>query len=284
VRKVITTATDAERPLYLPGGRMVWAQRTTWGFQLVSAGRPCAGESALESDSRPGVCFRSLTRRPARFPPMCWPTGAFCLKPASLSARDRRRNCFWFTPTAQALSRTAAITAGALGRNAVGLGRCGVHARRFAGAVYFAAGARVTHCAPRAEYAGAIAETDSGAWLVSARIGAGTHYALKLWKPGAAALQTLLARAAKILSSRSCCAAHNAQAPSLGLHDWSYANMLALDARLSREGDLEVAPASVRLETHGRSRPRRRYWHGAGGGGWFFLCETPADSRFALRC
>ena len=37
VRKVIATASDAERPLYLPGGRMVWAQRTAKGFQLDSA-------------------------------------------------------------------------------------------------------------------------------------------------------------------------------------------------------------------------------------------------------
>ncbi len=48
-----------------------------------------------------------------------------------------------------------------------------------------------------------------------------------------------------------------------GLHDWSYANMLALDARQSREGDLKMAPASVRLETldaHGQQslRARRR--------------------------
>ena len=37
VRKVISTDGDAERPLYLPGGRMVWAQRTPLGFQLQSA-------------------------------------------------------------------------------------------------------------------------------------------------------------------------------------------------------------------------------------------------------
>jgi hypothetical protein len=37
VRKVIDTATDAVRPLYLPGGRMVWAERAPWGFQLESA-------------------------------------------------------------------------------------------------------------------------------------------------------------------------------------------------------------------------------------------------------
>jgi hypothetical protein len=34
-----------------------------------------------------------------------------------------------------------------------------------------------------------------------------------------------------------------------GLHDWNYANMMALDSRLSREGDLKVAAAEVRLET-----------------------------------
>jgi hypothetical protein len=33
-----------------------------------------------------------------------------------------------------------------------------------------------------------------------------------------------------------------------GLHDWTYANMMALDARQSRGGDLKVAPARVRLE------------------------------------
>ena len=40
--------------------------------------------------------------------------------------------------------------------------------------------------APQGAYAGAIAETVSGDWLVSERAGAGTHYAIKLWKPGSA--------------------------------------------------------------------------------------------------
>jgi hypothetical protein len=34
-----------------------------------------------------------------------------------------------------------------------------------------------------------------------------------------------------------------------GLHPWNYANMLSLDSRLSRQGDLKTAPASIRLET-----------------------------------
>ena len=48
--------------------------------------------------------------------------------------------------------------------------------------------------APRAEYAGSVAETAAGEWLVSARNQAGSHYALRLWKPGTPALQTLLAK------------------------------------------------------------------------------------------
>ena len=38
------------------------------------------------------------------------------------------------------------------------------------------------------------------------------------------------------------------QHPS-SLHPWTYANLMALDARLSREGDSKKTPASVRLET-----------------------------------
>ena len=49
---------------------------------------------------------------------------------------------------------------------------------------------RVT--APRGEYAGGIAETASGQWLVSVRESANAKFTLKLWKPGAAAMQIVL--------------------------------------------------------------------------------------------
>jgi hypothetical protein len=69
-----------------------------------------------------------------------------------------------------------------------------------------------------------------------------------------------------------------------GLHDWDYANLLALDARLSRQGDLKTAPATVRLETQdaqGRTlfMGTARVEHD----GSFFV-KAPADKpiRFAL--
>jgi hypothetical protein len=38
-----------------------------------------------------------------------------------------------------------------------------------------------------------------------------------------------------------------------GLHPWDYANLLALDARVSRDGDLRARPVSVRLKAQDAS-------------------------------
>jgi hypothetical protein len=69
-----------------------------------------------------------------------------------------------------------------------------------------------------------------------------------------------------------------------GLHDWNYANLLALDARLSRAGDLKAAPTSVRLETldaQGHTVATGTAPVEADGS---FFVQTPADRpiRFAL--
>jgi hypothetical protein len=106
-----------------------------------------------------------------------------------------------------------------------------------------------------------------------------------LWKPGATALQTVLAQSGEDLVEPAVVAPRTRpkRHPS-GLHDWNYANMMALDARLSREGDLKAAPASVRLETLNAAG------HAVVTGtapvepdGSFFV-KTPADRpiRFAL--
>jgi hypothetical protein len=103
---------------------------------------------------------------------------------------------------------------------------------------------------PRGDYAGAIAETSDGEWLVSARDSASAKFALKVWKPGAAAMQTVIARPGDNLVEPVVVAARERprRHPS-ALHDWNYANLLALDARVSRDGALKGVPASVRLET-----------------------------------
>ena len=110
--------------------------------------------------------------------------------------------------------------------------------------------------APRAEYAGGIAETASGAWLVSARVGGEAHYAIGLWNPhapagsGPARLENVLTVKGANLVEPVLVAprARPRRFPS-GLHPWNYANLLALDARVSLDGDVKETPASVRLES-----------------------------------
>ncbi len=99
------------------------------------------------------------------------------------------------------------------------------------------------------EYAGGVAETASGAWLLSARESENAKFALRLWKPGAASLETVLARSDDNLVEPVVIAPRERprRHPS-ALHDWDYANLLALDARVSRDGALKGTPASVRLE------------------------------------
>jgi hypothetical protein len=254
VRKVISTATDAERPFYLPDGRMVWAQRTPHGFQLESAedGHPPT-KAPLNPTAGPGVLPLTYAQ-----------SSAF---PADVLQDGRILFEAGFPLGSGSTPELYLVYADGSGVESY---RCDHGRARWGGTQLSSGDVVFTHgsslarftsplaheepiAAPHAEYAGAIAETPSGAWLVSARTATGAHYALKLWKPasrlGAAALQPVLAVAGEdivdpvLLAPRARPNRH----PS-GLHPWDYANLLALDARLSRDGAMKGTPASVRLE------------------------------------
>jgi hypothetical protein len=305
VRRVLTTETDAIRPLYLPGllpgGRLVYAHRGPHGFQLESArvreipaataAYPESGHISDPAKVEPGPSVVQLTYLPASAVPADvlqdgrilfesgYPLGAgatpeMYLVYADGSGVESYRCDHPATPSAarwggrQLASGDVVFTHGAsLARFASPL----AHEERIV--------------APRAEYAGGIVETASGAWLASARSSAGAHYALKLWEPGSAALQTVLALNGEDLVEPVLAAEHARpkRHPS-GLHDWDYANMMALDARESREGTLKAAPRSVRLETldaagHAIATGTAR----VEADGSFFV-KTPADKpiRFVL--
>jgi hypothetical protein len=239
LRKIIANANGAIRPLYLPGGRLVYAHRTDKGYRLEAAqldGSEVQSLSFLQASALPASVLKDgRILFEAGFPLGSGATPELFLVYSDGSGVESYRcdhgNARW--GGTQLASGDVVFTHGAT-------------LAKFTSSL--AAEERIV--APRAEYAGAIAETATGAWLVSVRSGAGTHYTLKLWKPGAAALQTLLAKSGEDIVEPVLVAAHTTpkRHPS-GLHDWSYANLLALDSRLSRDGDLRVAPASVRLET-----------------------------------
>ncbi len=286
LRRVIAGATDAIRPLYLPAGRLVYAQRTAQGFQLDIAGKESTWLSA-PIDAQAGTTTLALSYLPASAIPADvlldgrilfesgFPLGSGSTPEMFLMYSDGSGVESYRCDHGQARWGGTQLASGDV------VFTHGPTLARFASPLAHEAPV----AAPHAEYAGAIAETASGAWLVSAKSGAGTHYSLASWKPGSAALQPVLSKSGNdlvepvLIASRTRPKRH----PS-ALHDWNYANMLVLDARQSRAGDLKATPAAVQLETMDTKG------HGVAMGtapveadGSFFV-KVPADQpiRFAL--
>jgi hypothetical protein len=257
VKKLVAGDTDAERPFYLPGGRMIWAQRTSQGFQLQS------GPDGHETD----INYLNPTAGPGLLPLAYAQTSAF---PTDVLKDGRILFEAGFPLGSGSTPEMYLVYADGSGVESY---RCDHGRARWGGHQLASSDVVFTHgnslarftsplaheqaiAAPAAMYTGGIAELPSGNWLLSARFNAASHYALRLFKPGSSPnsaprpLATVLAVDGKdlvdpvLLGARARPNRH----PS-GLHPWSYANLLALDARLSREGDLKATLATVRLET-----------------------------------
>ncbi len=254
VRRVTHSTEDAIRPMYLPAGRFIYAQRTQQGFQIVSS--RLSDSKALAETEGPGT--------PAAFPITY--TGSAV--PVDVLADGRILFESGFPLGTAGVPELYLVYADGSGVEsyrcdhgaASGSGRWGGH-QVASGDIVFTRGsslARFTSplaheqpiSAPRAQYSGAITELTDGAWLLSARATDTDRYVIRRWKPGAAAMATILARTGEnlvdpvLLAPRTPPHHH----PS-ALHPWDYANLLALDARLSREGLLSGMPAAIRLES-----------------------------------
>jgi len=243
VRKVISSASDLIRPFYLPLGQLVYARRTAQGFQLERA--ETNGSGVLQLTYLPSSAVPTDVLQDGRILfESAYPLGSGATPELYLVYSDgsgvESFRC----------DHPTAASAGRWGGKQLS-----------SGDVVFTHGATLARftsplaqeqkiVAPRAEYADALAETASGNWLLSTRSTAATRYALKLWKPGAGPMQTLLSVNGQnlvepvLIVERTRPNRH----PS-GLHSWNYGNLLALDSRASRGGDLKLAPKSVRLET-----------------------------------
>jgi hypothetical protein len=243
VRKVIAGPRDVIRPRYLPFNRVVYARRTASGFQLESAGTEGADAGATP---------QHLSYLPASAIPADVLADGRILFEAGFPLGSGSTPELFLIYTDGSGVESYRCDHGAARWGGRQLASGDVVFTQETGLARFtsplAAEARID--APRAEYAGAVAETPSGEWLVSARANTGAHFALDLWKPGAAALQPVLAESGEDLVDPVLLAPRDRpkRHPS-ALHEWTYSNLLALDARQSREGDLKEAPASVRLET-----------------------------------
>lgn len=238
---VVAGKTDLIRPLWMPDGRMVYARRAADGFALEAAGLD--GSGVLRLTYLPGnfvpddvlrdgrVLFESgfplgAGATPEMFLVYADGSGVESVRCDHGAAREHGR---------QKLSGDIVFTHGA-------------RLARFTSAL--AEEAKVV--APAGDYAGDIAEMPDGRWLLAVRRPGEKHGALAAWKPGSATMTTMARDTERdlvepvVMAPRAVPNRH----PS-ALHEWTYGNLLALDARQSRSGALEAAPAMVRAETIG---------------------------------
>ena len=101
---------------------------------------------------------------------------------------------------------------------------------------------------PAADYAGDVAETASGEWIVPSRSNPSSPYQLSLWTPNSAHLQPLVDDPRANVLQPVVLREHAVpnRHPS-GLHDWAYANLLCLNAYTSREKFAAGSIHSMRL-------------------------------------
>jgi hypothetical protein len=239
---LISADTDLIRPLWMPADRLVYARRTPDGFVLETA--------ALDGSASQKLTFLK---------------GNFI--PDDVLRDGRVLFETGFPLGAGATPEMFLVYADGSGVESVrcdhGLAR--EHGRQMlSGDIVFTHGTKLARftsalaeetaiAAPAGEFAGDVAETSDGRWLLSIRRPGAPHFELEAWQPRAETAKILTHDDERdlvqpVVVARS--AVPNRH-PS-GLHDWKTGNLLALDARLTRSGPLGASPQSVRVETIGQ--------------------------------
>jgi len=241
---LMAAATDLIRPLWMPGGRMVYARRTPAGFALESAeldGRNVQRLSFLRGNYIPDAVLRD---------------GRILFETGFPLGAGATPELFLVYADGSGVESVRCDHAHARG------GR--EHARQMlSGDIVFTHGARLARftsasadedpvAAPQGDYAGDVAELPDGRWALSVRRPGAQHDSLVLWNPGSQAAHEIARDPQRDLVQPTVVASRAApkRHPS-GLHDWATGNLLALDARLSHSGPLAAAPSQVRAETLG---------------------------------
>ena len=263
LRKVIETTGDAERPFYLPGGRLLWAERTENGFQIESKELPPESHTPQDDNFYPHQTVLNPTAGSGVTALTYGISNSF---PTDVLADGRILFESTF-PLGEGSSTSELFLIYADG-SGVESYRCDHGRARWGGTQLTSGDVIFTHgptlarftsalahevpvAAPPAQYAGRIAETASGEWLVSARTSAGARYAIQLLDPAAKSAKLVPVHAITGLDLVEPVLVVPRTRPNRhpsGLHPWDYANLLAMDSRLSREGDLKATPVTVRLE------------------------------------
>jgi hydrazine synthase alpha subunit-like protein len=238
-RRITSCRDDCIRPFYLPEDRVVYAHKIDGRFVIEVA--PLAGGSATPLTYAPGNFLPTDVLRDGRvlfeasYPFGSATTSELYTVYTDGSGVESYRCDHGNTRHAGKQLASADI----------------VFAREQGLARFTSALAHETEVtAPAGEYAGDVVETNSGEWLFSRRSDANRKFRLESWKPGSKSAAVLVAeKDADVVQPVLLVARHVPNRHPSGLHDWTYANLLCLNAYTSKYRFTSKSISSAQLYT-----------------------------------
>jgi hypothetical protein len=240
VRQLTHCSEDCLRPLYLPAARFVYAHKIAGNFVLEAAQME-GGGGAL---------------------PLSFGSGNFL--PSDVLRDGRILFQAAFTQSGKTTTELYTVYSDGSGVEAY---RCDHPGARYAGkqvssgdVIFVRAGdlfrftSSLAHdiavAGPQGEYAGDVAETPDGAWLVSWRNSSNKKFELWKWQPGSTTFEAQVAEPdANVIEPAWLVSRPVPNRHPSGLHEWAYANLLCLSSYTSKYEFKDGSIASVRLYT-----------------------------------
>ena len=248
-RRVTSGSEDCIRPLYLPEDRVVYARKAAG--RLVIEVADLAGGKPLPLTYGPGNFLASDVLRDGRILfEAGYPLGSDTIPEIYTVYSDGSGLESYRCDHGRPRHDGKQVSSGDI-----------VFASRSGLARFTSARAQEVHVsAPVGDYAGNIAETSTGDWLLSRRTAAAnTFFQLMLWTPGASTLRVAVAeKDANVVQPTLLAGRVPPNRHPSGLHDWPHANLLCLNAYTSKYKFPAGSIRSVRLYTRddsGHSRP-----------------------------
>ncbi|MGD0791729.1 MAG: hypothetical protein ABR920_08165 [Terriglobales bacterium] len=242
VRRVTSCAEDCVRPFYLPDDRIVYAKKTGGRFVIEAAN--LAGKT-VQLTYGPGNSLPTDVLRDGRILfEAIYPLGTNRTPELYTVYSDGSGVESYRCDHGQARHSGKQVASGDI------VFTSGSGLARFTSPR--AEGVRIS--TPAGEYAGDIAETSSGDWLLAWRPDAQSYFQVKRWKPGDGSLLSVVAeQSANVIQPALVVERTVPKRHPSGLHDWPNANLLCLNAYTSKYRFAAGSIHSVRLYTRDRA-------------------------------
>ncbi|MGA8529517.1 MAG: hypothetical protein WB622_07365 [Acidobacteriaceae bacterium] len=242
---------DAIRPLWMPDGRVAFAERGAKGFELVTVALD--GGATLRLTDAPGnfipddVLYDGRVLFESGFPVGSGATPEmYLVYPDGSGVESVRCDHLHATKNGgREHGRQMHLDSRAAGEGDIVFIQ-GKRLARFTSAL----AEEAPIAAPAGDFDGDVTELPDGRWLLAMRGSGRKRYELVAWIPGTRTLQMIAQDAERDLVEPAVVARRTVPRTfPTALHPWTTGNLLALDARLSRDGTLQGVPVKVRVET-----------------------------------